>query len=136
MMFVSILGYLICWVKIDWLWLINSITLKTLFPYHKTSFLPNIMTTLIIKTTPHFCYEWQRVNHWEKVISSSLVKLEASSLSPSPPSKDSTEGLGEGEGVNHQDETISEQCGQSWCSSDTSHQKDGQDDYQNQHTCA
>ena len=42
--------------------------------------------TLIYKTTPPFCHEWQRVNHWEGVISSSYSELEASSSSSSLPS--------------------------------------------------
>jgi len=36
---------------------------------------------------------------------------------------------------NHQGMTDSEQYGQSWCSPTTSHQKDDQDNYQNQHAC-
>ena len=55
--------------------------------------------SLITKTTSPFCHQWQRVNHWQTVISSSCVEPEASSLSPSPLSEDSTEGLGKGEGA-------------------------------------
>ena len=61
---------------------------------------PNIMTTLICKITPPFCHEWQRVHHWEVVISTSLEELEPSTPSTSSPlEEDSSVGLGEGEGA-------------------------------------
>ena len=38
--------------------------------------------------------------------------------------------------TNHQHKIGGVKCDQLWCSFDTSHQIDGPDDYQNQHTCA
>ena len=95
----------------------------------------NKKTTLTCKTTSLFCHEWQRVHHWEVVISSSLEELEplASSLSSSPSEEDSSAGSGEGEGVKPLRRIGSEQCDWFWCSFDISHQKNGQNDYQNQH---
>ena len=61
------------------------------------------MTTLIPKTTPPFCHEWQRASHWEVVISSSLKELASLSSSASPPSESpssfsSSDASGEEEG--------------------------------------
>ena len=44
---------------------------------------PKYMTTLIPKTIPPFCHEWQRASHGEVVISSSPEELASSSLSSS-----------------------------------------------------
>ena len=44
---------------------------------------PKYITTLISKTTPPFCHEWQRVSHWEAIISSSTKELAPSSSSSS-----------------------------------------------------
>ena len=93
------------------------------------------MTTFIINTTP-FCHKWQRVNHWEIVISSTYSEPEASPLSSSPPSEDFSEGSVSENEQNHQGMTDGEQCVQSWGSFDTSHSKDGQENYQNKHTYA
>ena len=60
----------------------------------------NKKTTLMYKTTLPFCHKWQKVHHWEVVISSSLKELELStSSSSSPPEENSSRGSSEGEGA-------------------------------------
>ena len=61
---------------------------------------PKYMTTLIPKTTSHFCHEWQRASHWEAVISSSPEELASSSSSASSlaSSPSSSEACGDGDG--------------------------------------
>ena len=61
------------------------------------------MTTLIPKTTPHFCHEWKRTSHWEAIISSSPEELASSSSSSTSSmelssSSSSSEAYGDGEG--------------------------------------
>ena len=60
------------------------------------------MATLIPKTTPLFCHEWQSVSHWEVVITSSPKKLapsptSASSLPEPSSSLSSSEACGDGD---------------------------------------
>ena len=50
------------------------------------------------KLLPPFCHKWQRVSHWEVVISSSPEELEASSSSASLLSSSSSKASREGEG--------------------------------------
>ena len=78
-------------------------SLKTLSPYLVFPMLTppltkRLFSSLIYKTTPPFCWEWQRVNHWEVIISSSYSEPEASSSS-SPSEEDSSACSGEGEGA-------------------------------------
>ena len=61
---------------------------------------PNNKTTLMYKTTLNFYHKWQKVHHWEVIISSSLEELEPlASSSLSPPEKDSSRGSSKGEGA-------------------------------------
>ena len=54
--------------------------------------LPLSTRQLSSKTTPIFCHKWQRVSHWEVIISLSLEELALSSSSPSSSLKASREG--------------------------------------------
>ena len=59
------------------------------------------MTTLIPKSTPPFCHEWQRASHWEAIISSLLEELACSSSSSSSslePLSSSSKACGDEEG--------------------------------------
>ena len=58
---------------------------------------PKYKTTLKPKITPFFCHEWQRVSHWEIVISSSLEELASLSSSSSASSSSLVEAFGEGD---------------------------------------
>ena len=77
----------------------NTLPLTKIISY--TNSPPNYMTTFIPKTTSPFCHKWQRVIHWEAVISSSPKKLAPSSSSASslwePSSLSSSETYGDGD---------------------------------------
>ena len=59
---------------------------------------PKYKTTFKPKTTPPFCHEWQRVSHWEVVISSSLEELASSSSSSLTSPSSFVKAYGEGDG--------------------------------------